>query len=110
MCRGATVVQDHERRAQGHNANERADQMTTAETAGKNEIDSLDALRFMLNAWEEAIEEGVDRDMLANAALFTALTELVSTYGEQAVSMLAKGLPQRILSGEFSEMTEARIQ
>jgi uncharacterized membrane protein len=84
--------------------------MAAADAARTNEIDSLDALRFMLAAWEEAIEEGVDRDMLANAALFTALTELVSTYGEQAVSLLAKGLPQRILSGEFSEVTEASIQ
>jgi uncharacterized membrane protein len=84
--------------------------MAVADSARTNEIDSLDALRFMLAAWEEAIEEGVDRDMLANAALFTALTELVSTYGEQAVSLLAKGLPQRILSGEFSEVTEGSIQ
>jgi hypothetical protein len=76
----------------------------------QSELDSLDALRFMLAAWEEAIEEGVDRDMLANAALFTALTELVSTYGEQAVSTLAKGLPGRILSGEFSEVPTAHIQ
>ncbi len=82
----------------------------TAVTIGKNELDSLDALRFMLAAWEEAIEEGVDRDMLANAALFTALTELVSTYGEQAVSILAKGLPNRILSGEFSEAPTERMQ
>jgi hypothetical protein len=76
----------------------------------QSDVDSLNALRFMLAVWEEAIEEGVDRDMLANAALFTALTELVSTYGEQAVSVLAKGLPQRILSGEFSEGQAGTIQ
>lgn len=72
-------------------------------TTPEQQRSSLDALKFMIAAWEEAIEEGLDPDMLANAALFTALTGLVATYGEEAVSQLAKGLPMRIISGEFSE-------
>jgi hypothetical protein len=60
------------------------------------------ALRFMLEAWDAALEEGVDPDLLANAALYAALTGLVHAYGEEAVAMLTGGLPQRIREGEFS--------
>jgi hypothetical protein len=34
--------------------------------------------------------------------LFTALAELVSTYGEDAAARYAEGLPSRIRNGEFS--------
>ena len=60
------------------------------------------ALRFMLEAWDAALEEGVDPDLLANAALYAALTGLVQAYGREAVAALASGLPQRIREGEFS--------
>lgn len=60
------------------------------------------ALRFMLEAWDAALEEGVDPDLLANAALYAALTGLVQAYGPEAVATLAGGLPQRIREGEFS--------
>lgn len=60
------------------------------------------ALRFMLEAWDAALEEGVDPDLLANAALYAALTGLVQAYGQEAVATLAAGLPGRIREGEFS--------
>ena len=60
------------------------------------------ALRFMLEAWDAALEEGVDPDLLANAALYAALTGLVHAYGKEAVATLAAGLPERIRDGEFS--------
>lgn len=66
---------------------------------------SMEALKFILEAWDEGVEEGHDPDMLANAALFTALSGLVGTYGESAVVELARKLPVRILSGEFSQRT-----
>jgi len=56
-------------------------------------------------AWDEGLEEGHDPDMLANAALFTALSGLVGTYGESAVVELVRKLPLRILGGEFSQRT-----
>jgi hypothetical protein len=34
--------------------------------------------------------------------LFTALSELVTTYGEDATAKYAEGLPARIRNGEFS--------
>ena len=66
---------------------------------------SIEALRFILEAWDEGVEEGHDPDMLANAALFTALSGLVATYGETAVVELVRKLPVRILGGEFSQRT-----
>jgi hypothetical protein len=64
---------------------------------------SLKALEYILKAWDLGVEEGHDPDMLANAALFTALSGLVSTYGETAVVELVRGLPDRVLTGEFSQ-------
>lgn len=75
------------------------------QTAEKTETrrNSIAALEFILEAWESGVEEGHDPDMLANAALFTALSGLVATYGEAAVVDLVRGLPRRITSGEFSQ-------
>ena len=64
---------------------------------------SMEALKFILEAWDEGVEEGHDPDLLANAALFTALSGLVATYGETAVIELVRKLPLRILGGEFSQ-------
>lgn len=60
------------------------------------------ALRYLLDAWEEAAYEGVDRDCLATAAIFAALSELISTYGEEPVAVMCERLPERVRSGEFT--------
>jgi len=60
------------------------------------------ALSYLHEAWGEARLDGVDGDCLAQAALFTALSELVTTYGEDATAKYAEGLSARIRNGEFS--------
>src|SRR5437016_13631557 len=60
------------------------------------------ALGYLWEAWAEARLDGVDEDCLAQACLFAALAELVSTYGEDAAARYAEGLPSRIRNGEFS--------
>ncbi|NWG23889.1 MAG: hypothetical protein HXY30_05630 [Pseudorhodoplanes sp.] len=60
------------------------------------------ALGYVHEAWAEARLEGVDGDCMAQACLFAALIEFVSTYGEEAAAGLADGLPERIRNGEFS--------
>ena len=60
------------------------------------------ALTYLSEAWAEARHDGVDGDCLAQASLFTALAELVSTYGEDAVAKFVEGFPGRIRNGEFS--------
>ena len=60
------------------------------------------ALGYIQDAWTEARHEGVDGDCLAQASLFTALAELVTTYGEDAVAKFAEGISARVRNGEFS--------
>jgi hypothetical protein len=60
------------------------------------------ALSYLNEAWAEARHDGVDGDCLAQASLFAALAELVSTYGEDAVATFVEGLPTRVRHGEFS--------
>lgn len=60
------------------------------------------ALSLILEAWDEGTESGVPNEQMAYAALFTALTDLVSQFGEEAVVKLANGLEHRIRVGEFT--------
>ena len=60
------------------------------------------ALGYLNEAWLEARIDGIDGDCLAQACLFAAFAELVSTYGEEAAAELAEGLALRIRRGEFS--------
>jgi hypothetical protein len=60
------------------------------------------ALGYLQEAWAEARLDGIDGDCLAQACLFAALAELVTTYGEEAAATFAEGLSARIRNGEFS--------
>jgi hypothetical protein len=60
------------------------------------------ALSYLSEAWAEARLDGIDGDCIAQACLFAALAELVSTYGEDAAALYADGLSQRIRNGEFT--------
>jgi hypothetical protein len=73
----------------------------TARSSGDHEHKRA-ALGYLHEAWAEARHDGVDGDCLAQASLFTALAELVSTYGEDAVAKFVEGIPARVRNGEFS--------
>jgi hypothetical protein len=60
------------------------------------------ALDLVQEAWVESRLHGVDGDCMAQICLFTAISELVSTYGEEAAARYAEGLSARINNGEFS--------
>jgi hypothetical protein len=60
------------------------------------------ALGYLHEAWAEARLDGIDGDCLAQACLFAAFAEFVSTYGEDAAAHFAEGLAVRIRNGEFS--------
>jgi hypothetical protein len=60
------------------------------------------ALKYILEAWEEALHDGIEPEMLANAALFAALADLIGAYGEDAVAKMTNGLSRRIHHGEFT--------
>ena len=63
---------------------------------------SRQALRYILDAWEEALHDGIEPEMLANAAMFAALADLIGVYGEDAVAKMTTGLSRRIHHGEFT--------
>jgi hypothetical protein len=60
------------------------------------------ALAYLNEAWLEARIDGIDGDCLAQACLFAAFAEFVSTYGEEPAARFAEGLAVRIRQGEFS--------
>jgi len=64
--------------------------------------DSLRALNYILEAWEEASESGIRPQLIAYAAIYTALSDLVGAYGEDAVAKLVQGLSARVSAGEFT--------
>jgi hypothetical protein len=63
------------------------------------------ALGYLHDAWLEARIDGIDGDCLAQACLFAAFAEFVSTYGEEPAARFAEGLALRIRQGEFSLIT-----
>jgi predicted YcjX-like family ATPase len=62
------------------------------------------ALRYLLDAWEEAVYDGIDPDCLATAAIFAALSDMIATYGEEPVAVMCERLPERVRAGEFTLM------
>lgn len=63
---------------------------------------SVKALHYILEAWEEGTESGVAPELMAYAAIYTALTDLVAAFGEDSVIGLVKSLVPRVESGEFT--------
>lgn len=76
--------------------------------ADTSDDESQNALALILDAWDEGLECGIAPERLAYAAMFTALTDLVGIYGEDAVLKLVQGLERRVRDGEFTIAT--RIQ
>jgi hypothetical protein len=62
----------------------------------------MQALGFILAAWEEGTDSGIAPELMAYAALYTALTDLVASYGEASVVTLVNGLAPRVEKGEFT--------
>jgi hypothetical protein len=75
---------------------------TEARELTESDDHSFKALGLILAAWDEGTESGVASEQMAYAALFAALTDLVSMYGEDAVVELARGLERRLMLGEFT--------
>lgn len=63
---------------------------------------SEDAMRYLLDARDQALDDGVKTHSVAYSALFMALTDLVSSYGEPAVADLTESLAMRVRNGEFT--------
>jgi len=77
-------------------------QTTLATDPGRDHEHKRAALGYLHEAWAEARHDGIDGDCLAQACLFAAFAEFVTTYGEEAAACFAEGLARRIRNGEFS--------
>lgn len=53
-------------------------------------------------AWADGILEGIEADILADAAIATAIEEMIHLEGEDAALSLVDTLRDRIIAGEFS--------
>lgn len=60
------------------------------------------ALRYILDAWEEAVYDGLDPDCIATAAIFAALSDMIASHGEEPVATMCVRLPERVRAGEFT--------
>lgn len=64
--------------------------------------DTQRALQLILTAWDEGEESGVAPEAMAYAAIFAAMSDLVTQFGEEAVAKIAGSLERRVQLGEFS--------
>jgi hypothetical protein len=60
------------------------------------------ALDILQDAWDEATGHGIEGEIVAFAALFAALADLVERFGESAVSEMMTKMPDRVLEGHYS--------
>lgn len=60
------------------------------------------ALEAILDAWDKALAQGVEPEMLASAAIYAALADMVELYGQEPVAEFCAQLPARVREGEFT--------
>ena len=60
------------------------------------------ALEAILDAWDKALGQGVEPEMLASAAIYAALADMVEMYGQEPVADMCAELPARVRAGEFT--------
>jgi hypothetical protein len=60
------------------------------------------ALQLILDAWDKAMAEGAEPEVIASVAIYAALADMVDRFGEAAVAEFCASLPERIRRGEFT--------
>lgn len=60
------------------------------------------ALQLILDAWDAALAEGTEAEVIASVAIYAALADMVDRYGEEAVAEFCATLPERTRRGEFT--------
>lgn len=60
------------------------------------------ALQLILDAWDKALAEGAEPEVVASVAIYAALADMVDRYGEAAVAEFCATLPERARRGEFT--------
>jgi hypothetical protein len=60
------------------------------------------ALQLILDAWDQALAEGAEPEVIASVAIYAALADMVDRYGQEAVADFCSTLPERARNGEFT--------
>jgi len=60
------------------------------------------ALEYVLEAWQDAQAAGIEPEIIASAALFASLSDLIELYGEEPVAKMTRGLEHGIRVGKFT--------
>ena len=60
------------------------------------------ALELVLDAWDQALAEEVDPEVIASVAIYASMADMIDRFGEQAVADFCATLPERIRNGEFT--------
>lgn len=60
------------------------------------------ALDLVLDAWDKALRDGVEPEVLASVAMYAALVDMVDRFSEEAVADFCATLPERVRNGEFT--------
>ena len=59
-------------------------------------------LDLILDAWDKALGEGVEPDVLASVAIYAALVDMIDRYGADVVADFCATLPERVRNNEFT--------
>jgi hypothetical protein len=60
------------------------------------------ALEYQNEAWADGMADGIEPEIIADAAIAHAIRETVRIRGEEGAEALLESLRERMLAGEFS--------
>ena len=60
------------------------------------------ALEYQNEAWADGMADGIEPEIIADAAIALAMRETVRIHGEAGAEAMLENLRERMLAGEFS--------
>lgn len=60
------------------------------------------ALEYQNEAWADGMADGIEPEIIADAAIALAMRETVRIHGERGAEAMLENLRERMLAGEFS--------
>ena len=60
------------------------------------------ALEYQNEAWADGMADGIEAEIIADAAIALALRETIRVQGEKGAEAMLESLRERMLAGEFS--------
>ncbi len=60
------------------------------------------AIEWFYAMWDEAVKRGISEEKMAIVCLSAILNRVVQIYGEEGAAEIIKGIPDKIIAGNFS--------